>query len=340
MNKEPYRLDLNVQRQELIDSIQLWIDEASPNYRFRSMVGTAGIGKSWFMADLYWKLIDMDQLHIIWLDVSKKALHPKHGPHQPNIFEEEGRLNWLQTVVVESNQKYGREIFAVPPDIEFVAAFRGFVDAICQQNPPASVLLVDGYDEIESIADQEFLQEHILSRFWGGNSTRIVLARRDEDTITHLMLSWSDEVIRLDGFNAKQKQEQIKKRAQKAQSEVDTQQLLESLTPYISSNPFINTYLFMRAADHESHSITRSDLHDCFMDILDRAGLDSRPAKVLRDIANSLPETWTARELNAILEFNLEDPSLENLFNTGIVYQIAGTSRYQIEPGLYALLKS
>ncbi|MBK8934521.1 MAG: hypothetical protein IPM76_19835 [Chloroflexi bacterium] len=137
------------------------------------------------MADLYQRLSQDAEFHVIWLDMSQPAIHPLNSVTLPNCRTEDGRCAWLRSVAQESAIQYTDE-FVFQPDAPFIPNFNEFVNVIGRRNPPVSVLLVDGYDEVAEPNHQDFLQEHILSRFWGGDQYRILLARRDEDVIPTL----------------------------------------------------------------------------------------------------------------------------------------------------------
>jgi len=340
MEKEPFDNDLNVSRQELLDEIELWLHDQHPEYRLRSIVGTAGIGKSWFMADLYRILREDTRFHVIWLDMSEPAIDPFDKERVlPDCRTEDGRCAWLQNIAQDSTALYTSNTYTFQSDAPFIPNFNKFVNMIGQQNPPITVLLVDGYDEVVEPHHQDFLQEHILSRFWGGGNTRILLARRDEDIISHPILSWNDDPLRLRGFEEHQSQEQITLRAEKTSTvQVDPAQITSIFSPYFSVNPFINTYLFDRLITNTPASINQSDVEACARAIIDRAELKDQHLVLIKNIVNTLPAEWVARELSEYLKMSLENELLDQLFKTGVVHQINGTARYRVEEGLHSLL--
>lgn len=340
MEKEPFDNDLNVPRQELLDAIYAWLRDPHPEYRLRSIVGTAGIGKSWFMTGLYQRLWDDSQFHVIWLDMSQSATDPfDKEKNLPDCRTEDGRCAWLKKVAQDSAAKYTPDIFVFQPDAPFVSNFREFVNVIGRRNPPVCVLLVDGYDEVLVPDHQDFLQEHILSRFWGGNNTRILLARRDEDIISHPILSWNDDPVRLKGFQESQSREQVQRRAKNTKDiQITPDRIPQIFAPYFSTNPFINTFLFNRLIKNTPLTLKSIDIDACATAVISRAGLSSNHLQLAKNIAQTLQEEWTARELSDILTIDLEDATLSDLFKAGIVYQIPGTAKYRIEEGLYGLL--
>lgn len=339
MTREIFQPDLNVHRQGMVDAILDWLRQPYPEFRLRSIVGTAGIGKSWFMSDLLRELSEDAEFHIIWLDFSRKAVHPLNREDLPDCLQENGRLAWMSNIIEASNLQYDRKIFTLHPDVNFIPAFRAFVQAIGRQNPPISILLVDGYDEIPSASDQDYVQEQILSRFWGGNNTRILLARRDEDLISHPILSWNDDPIRLPSFANDESQEQVLLRAQiNAPDGIDIDQIPKVFSPFLTGNPFINAFLFDCFIENTPPTISDTHIDACLMAVMDRARLSAEHIHLVKEIVKSLPAEWTAKELSERLNIRLEDKNLAALFEAGIVHQISGTANYQIEAGLYRLL--
>ena len=85
MIKEAFRSELYVPREEPLEDLLGWVRQQSPEFRLRSLIGPAGIGKSWFLAHLYRQLNDTNHCLVLWMDLGVEALHPKSGKQLPEI---------------------------------------------------------------------------------------------------------------------------------------------------------------------------------------------------------------------------------------------------------------
>jgi len=339
-----YQPNLYVHREEFFEKLQQWLSDPSPECRLRSLVGSPGIGKSWFMADVYHRLRQDSNYLPIWLDLSERAVYPnedsKAPPEKfPDCKSTVGRQQWLRWVMEQGQvQESCPNITSFNPTVAFNSVFYQFVEDLIQKcGSYTPVLLVDGYGEVGSVSVIEYLQEHIFATFLQPGCTRILIARRDEQELSHSVLSWNEEICRLPGFTETEKrQDQIKKLRQE---HTDHLNVLDALEPYLSVVPLINHMLFERAVVQHPHKLGKNDLQHCVAEIADRAKLSPESKEMLHTITQNLDKTWTALELQKKTSIKLGNSDLEQLFRAGLVHQITGTSRYQIDEGLYSLLQ-
>ncbi|MCB8917485.1 MAG: ATP-binding protein [Ardenticatenaceae bacterium] len=371
MIKEAFRSELYVPREEPLEDLLGWVRQQSPEFRLRSLIGPAGIGKSWFLAHLYRQLNDTNHCLVLWMDLGVNALHPRSGRQLPEMASPGGRNEWLDTAVEEAGQCCQIQQLANGP---FAERFRAFISALCEKCPPGSVivLLIDGFDEMSNPSNRDYFQEHIFAGFLGESCTRVVLARRDEYMLTHPYLRWNEETVLLSSLKPEEQVDQLvrrksileqalqqanaeEKRAQlralfpddidpkviyQLESETSTvaATILERITPHASANPLINTCLFSHAAIRVPAGFTATDLSSCVQEIITRAGLKPADAEVLKKIVQLLPEDWTARELRDALSLDVNHPDLERLFGSGVIAHLSGTARYTTDKGIYRLI--
>lgn len=341
---ETYQPKLYVQREELFEQIREWIHLPADEYRLWSLVGAAGIGKSWFMTDTYQRLRKEGNCLPIWLDLSQGAIYPDLGASAPEAGQPfpdcqtpEGRSQWLEREITRAKKVCPR-VSDYNPHVAFSVMLRKFVQDLCQLCARyIPVLLIDGYEEVGDEASKDFLQEHIFSNFFGGGCTRLMIARRDKDGFGfHPTLAYVDKVVPLPPFEESQSQEQItKRRREKAPAAIGIDQ---HVTPYLTGNPFINVQLFERAAINDPSSLGSYDFQVCLTAVLDRAGLGANHAGLLQHIARISLE-WTKIELRDVCYISIDHPEMEDLFQAGLVYHVEGTGgRYKIDDGLHQLL--
>ncbi len=338
----PYQPNLYVHREAFFEELQFWFSDSSPEYRLRSLVGAPGVGKSWAMAYVYHKLCQEGCMPI-WLDLSRSAVYPGslNSGENPLPFSDirtnVGRQQWLRWVM-EQVQEICPEITPFNPTIAFNNMFARFVEDLCQRcGSHTPILLVDGYDEVESDEIRDYLQEHIFVTFWQQECTRILIAQRDEAGFPHPVLSWNEEVCPLPGFiDKEERQEQIKKLQREYPVQLD---ILDALEPYLSTIPLINHLLFERAVEQHPNPLNKDDFQHCVDELVKRADISSESERILYIIAQKLDENWTQIELKEKTSIMLGDNNLEQLFETGLVHHITGTARYQIDEGLRSLLQ-
>jgi hypothetical protein len=353
MMSEVYQSTLYVPREDLFSQIKGWILSSPDDYPLWSLVGAAGIGKSWFMVDTYRRLRREYNPPClpIWLDLSQGAVYPnlddsapEAGQPFPDFRTENGRRQWLENIINQV-KIVCPAIVSYNPTVTFDSLFAKFTASLCQDcaeyNP---ILLVDGYDEIFSNQDREYLQEHIFAAFLSESCTHVLLARRDTYLLTYPFLRWNDKEILLTGFDEEQKKNQLDRRERQLQKAGEkahiTAQITRAISPYVTSNPYINTFLFKRAASNTPPRIQYpDDLEACIQVFATRAGLDSDSIALLKLIAQELPDQWSAGILNVRLGIKIDNKRLGHLFESGIISLIPGTARYQIESGIYRLFQ-
>lgn len=338
----PYQFELYVHREAFFEELQSWFSNSLPEYRLRSLTGAPGIGKSWVVAHTYHELCQAGCIPI-WLDLSQDAVFPGNPDpgEEPALFPdartEVGRQQWLRWAM-EQAQKNCSEIVSFDGTISFESMFAQFVEDLCLKcNSHTPVLLVDGYDEVESPDVREYLQEHIFTSFWQPGCTRLLIAHRDaEDDDPHRILSWNEEILPLPGFVEIEQRKQIENLQREHPAHPD---VLDTLEPYLSKVPLVNHILFEHAIACHPNLLNATDFQHCVGELVARAGISPESVNVLYIIAQNLDETWTDIELQEGTNIRLEDSNLEQLFDTGLVHHIIDTALYQIDEGVRSLLK-
>jgi hypothetical protein len=336
-----FQSNLHVHRQQFFTDILKWLNDPQPESRVRSIVGVAGLGKSWFMTNLFFELRQRANFLPIWLDVSKERFYPHDVENIldldrqfPDCFTEAGRQEWLQWNIGLARHKCASPI-VYDDTVAFTNMFTELVRQLCHNCGSLPVLLVDGYEEISDESRIDFLLEKICATFYGGDCTRIVIARRDDLPLPHHILSWQEKITELPPLDENQRAEQIKNRD--AAKQINS---AEALQPFLTGNAFINASLHQRVTGRADPEVITTDIEHCLYAALERGGLliTQINLNLLLDLAK-LPDSWTNRDLNEQAQTRLEDPAVETLFQAGFIKQIKDTSRYQLDPDLSVLLQ-
>lgn len=322
---------LNVRREESLAEMLGWALSPAPRYRLRSVVGAAGIGKSWFMADLYQELLRHNpRITVWWMNLSANPIHPISQNSEPDLHNLKGFDAWLTDVSGQS----------LSPDGDFSAGLEFALNSI--PNNTRIILLVDGFDEIPpGTGHRDWVEEQVLAVAYGNERVRIILARRDDYGLTYPILRWNDDLYRLSGFKETQRRQQIAHRhAAREEASVPSEGLVqELLSPSLGENPFINSCLFEQIIALPSSSLTWEQRKSCAQRFSERAGLPPASFGLLERLVNVLPQEWTAKELAVYVGITIDDPGLEPLFQSGIVFNMEGSQRYRVDAGIYKLLK-
>lgn len=328
---EPFDPVLNVRRNMLMRDMLMWVAYSSPSFRLRSVVGSAGSGKSWFMADLYQELQDRNPpITVWWMNLSANPIHPFSGDPEPGLHRQEGFDTWLTKV---SGQPFSHSA-------DFSARLEYALNHFAGEGK--IIILVDGFDEIASVTEHhDWVEEQVLATAFRNKRVRLVVARRDDYGLTHPNLRWNDELCLLPGFEDIQCHQQIAHRyAARAERSVAPQDHVQDmLAPFVGENPFINTCLFERLMSPPVTSLTWEDRMLCAQRALERAGLSLEIFYLLMRLVDALPKHWTAKEL-VYVNLSIDDPILEPLFQSGIVSHVKDTQRYRVDAGIYKLLKN
>jgi hypothetical protein len=323
-----------INRVEFFEQTTEWLKAPSPNHRLLSIVGTVGVGKSWFMADLYNWLDKEEQFLPIWLNLRETDADILDIVGNPifDITSIEGREEWLAWIVNQAKRKCAsiRESFFLGT---FTAKYEVFTRELCQTCPELiPVLLVNGYDELVSERARDFLLEHVVHTFFSSRCTKIIMSRLDEKSLPHGMLGWNEKITVLPPLRDDQAQKQLA-------SLTKNTEVIDALFPFLSGNPWVNAFLLNQITNRYPIEITPNDIRACLQTLLKRADLDPRSyLELLKNLSYNLPDSWTIRQLRQDLNMHVEDPLIESLFKAGFIRHIKGTSRYQIDPDIKRLL--
>lgn len=335
MLPEPFAKELYVGREDFMRQILKWIDESRPSFRLRSIVGSAGSGKSWFIAYLYHKLKDKNpSIIVVWMNLSARPVHPVTKELEPVLHRLAGWQSW-SALIPEQRFPSWADLGAKLG--EFLKQKRNEYEKI--------VVLVDGFDEVP-LEERGWIEEHVLAIAYENEKVRLVMTRRDQDALSHPILRWNDRLSELPGLTSDEGREQIilrhKYHAEAGESlPMATRHFQTSLNVFLGENPFVNASLFDKLKRSRKKKLTSSELKECAWDISKRAGLSDASFGLLVQMVQLLPqETWTARHLHEQLGIKIDDPRLEPLFQSGIVSHVKNTQRYRVDAGIYKLLKN
>lgn len=322
---EPFDPVLNVRRDVLMNDMLEWVELSSPSFRLRSVVGSAGSGKSWFMADLYRELQRKNpSIIVVWMNFSARPVHPVRQEPEPVLHGLPGWQNWMAQI---SGQTLPSQADVGAKLSEFLKHQGNIYEKI--------IVLADGFDEIPS-QDRRWVEEHVLAVAFADEKVRLIMTRRDQDALNHPILRWNDEVYKLPGLTPDERQEQIKRRHQSLPLSISI--VTGSLEHFLGENPYANTRLFDRFRGRQGQILTVDDLKECARDISRRAGLLDGAFDLLEKLARYLPRIWTVTHLSNELDMRVDD--LEPLFEAGLICQATGKAQYETDSGIYALYHS
>jgi hypothetical protein len=329
-----YQPRLYINRAKLFAEICRWLSELSPKNRLLSLVGTTGLGKSWFMNHLFLWLHDQPECIPIWLDLSQNPFEPSiasgiqiQRPVIRNIKEWLGKYRELAQGKCASSLSYDDLI-------AFEVMLRQFAQELCNNcGSKIPILLIDGYDEVGE-ADQDYLLERICAIFYDAGCTRIMIARRDDISLPHPLLRWQEQFVRLIPLNEAEREEQIARLDTLLPNPAPMQQVVKD---YLCGNPFVNAILRDQVIYHSQ--VEQLHLEKCIDALLKRGGAFTflEHGDLLLQLA-ILEEQWTVRDLRHKVNKRLEDPSINQLFTAGFIQGIKGTPHYQLDSELRFLL--
>lgn len=327
--------DLYVNRNIFSNEIKEWLKIPNPNNRLLSLVAATGTGKSWFMVALYKWLSQENGFLPIWLNLSKITDDVDLTGHRPFDITSESDRDWWLNYIKGKATNQCKKLTTVHPMATFPTQFDLLIQDLCKECQGITpVLLVDGYDEIPTEDEREYLLEHILHTFLGKHCTRLLITRRDDKKIPHHILSYDEAIVIVPPFAREERYQQIKKRS-------TNDKVNKIIEPYLSGNPWINSFLYDQVARRNPIEINQAILTRCLEALLERAGLQATHdyRDLLVKMGSQLPATWTARQLRQEMNLRLEEPEIEALFEAGFIKNIEKTPHYQIDPDLYNLLQ-
>lgn len=328
---EPFDPVLNVRRDVLMNDMLEWVELSSPSFRLRSVVGSAGSGKSWFMANLYQELQRRNpSIIVVWMNLSAEPIHPLMRGTEPILHSPAGWEAWLAQL--------SEQMFSFQAD--FSTKLREFLSQTGNKHKKI-VILADGFDEVPA-HKRGWIEEHALAVAFANEKVRLVITRRDQDGLSHPILRWNDKVIELPGMTTRERQEQIERLYQYDAAARENLPMSLSgvkivLGRFSGENPYINTRIFDKFENRQG-TLVSDDLKECVRDISRRAGLSDDSFNLLEKVLYYLPGIWTVTDLSDKLGMLIDD--LGRLFEAGLIRHVSGKAQYETDSGLYALYHS
>lgn len=331
---------LNVSRQSVIGDLMARIGAVEG--RFVSVVGAAGIGKTWVMADVFLQMANLPEDRKVlpfWLSVTVGSHYPGTEDVVPDCSGENGRIQWLKSAMAKINQVLGQQKITYDNTFNFDVNFDAFCQTICEEMPGwCPVLFFDGYDDLNA-SETDYWQEKI-AQFWSPQCTLAFLGRRDHKRIDHPVLEWDEEIVVLQPFVDEQRDEQITKKGQALPTPPNPTPPAQVLDGYTTGNPFINAWLFDYVVQHHISSINRAELEACLDAYLMRANVSVFSRNLVIQLGQELSSVWTTSDLETLApQIKIDDPPMKPLFANGVVCHIKNTPRYKLDDGLYELIQ-
>jgi hypothetical protein len=354
-----------VDRPEILGEIQHWADDPAADRQVLSLIAPRGTGKTWMLR--YLQDIWQGNRLVIWVD-AKELVNLAEKMNRENVLVPASVTHWLENTFAEA-RKFCTHIppCLPPPKMTYGRSLEQLVIATCQRCKlwPPPVVLVDGYDDVETI-QAEVLSDQLLTSFVSDECWRMIIARREQrPLLVYKLKSNSDREVsdRLKVLFSTSRNIGFAKQQFRRFLNVHRQAVLvedgfftgwfEKLKEYHWGHPFINAFLFDTALQDGTpplRQLTKKDLEECFRATIRRrapigqtpqgtAALPSDDLDLLLKIAGELEEIWTEHDLDEKLGIKFGEES-ERIFDTGIIVSVPGYySRYKIADGLRELLR-
>lgn len=311
--------ELNIKRDLLMEDMLRWVGYPSPAFRLRSVVGSAGSGKSWFMGDLKATIESMPDAPIIWwLDLGEN-------------FDNSNTESPANHIIRWKTSEVWRLDFLQPDESQWVK----FLKMACEEADKI-IFLIDSFDEISG-SSRRWFEEHVLATAIEQPCVRVVLTRRDEYRITHPLVRWCDEVKSLEPFTTQQRLDQVERLYHVEQpSSLNLEEVRAAIEALLVEHPFINALFFKKYI--ENMHLGQREVRECLNIILQRTRITSSYSlELLEALTNKLPPVWTDANLSDRLGIKVDNLRLAPLFAEGVIQHVSGTAKYKTDHGIHAL---
>ncbi len=346
-----YNSRLFVDRPKILKEMREWADSKGVAQRIWYLLAPPGSGKTWIFRTLFneW---DAHRL-VIWVDVPSLVQPEKTG--QTELWNMPAFYQWIDDIQKKA-RKYCPDLPPIDKTLQLPNIISTLVEYICNCKPvDAPIFIVDGYDEV-SASQAEEIGFQLLDRLMERSCTRMLIAHRDEWGIRGQVITRNKRAIWLNEYDplpddfAKKQFDNFLGLNQLAAGNLDIDHWMKvELKHYCWDHPFINAYLFhcaLQGRPGELQSLSSQDLEDCCKEAIERrnaAGFPTHPPlspqewKLLVDLATSLPDEWSASDLESIGVPNILDPRLKKLFEYGLIFN--NGPFYRVAPGIRELLQ-
>lgn len=355
MSKEPFDSNLFVGRQQLLNRIATWINDPNPTHRLWTITASSGMGKSWLLNAVKYRLEQHPRQLIFWVDLNRAT----SGEASYDWTNADDRLHWLDNAITRSRPICN----CVPefnPDFNFDAMLEALVRCLCsdpcRHQMPAPLMIVDGFEDLTDPNLQRFLEEHLFSCYHGVTCTRIIIALRDNYSLKHPSLRRDETQIPLGPLNTAvnnhEGQAQVILRDEISSHPLkDVSQLLTTVPPYNWNHPQINSELYRRCCLNGAKSndllLTCEDLIACLEEIAKPVTLGQTTLNRLVALAHlkaSQPDEfldiWTDYDMFLQLGIRAADPDIEQLFRIGFITPIPKGPTRKIADGVRELIRA
>lgn len=196
-------------REQLTGELVEWGTRAGES-TIQQIVGSPGVGKSWFLAHLRIKFEEVNPL-TFWLDLKD------HISKSPTEFIGWLTRQWLPQITNDiSNTAFANNLSGFTITGTLSNDIQALVKLLCarDQTVATPILLIDSLDEIDQDL-QKLLEKYVFIPFLSGYCARIIVATRDNYRINTPELRWASSERVLLGLPLEATYEQLRARHEK-----------------------------------------------------------------------------------------------------------------------------
>jgi hypothetical protein len=315
-----------IHRPHVADPLLTWASTRDMRHRVWSLVGSPGVGKSWWMAWLFHELHRKKEQPVFWVDLSNDP--GREG--RTDLASANSRLEWVRAAI--SSAQVHCPSVRPASSTDYIVLLDQLIDDLCSDKclgAAAPILLVDSFDEI-SIELRNELETRFFQRFISRSCTHIVIARRDNYALIGPQLRLHETVDHLQVLGDVLGWQQIEALKASFPQDValpDLPQLRNIIPPYQWTHPRANAWLFNRACDNVANRISQllgyADLTACLEATVLPAILNRNHIQLLDQLAHidaglGGPGYWTQDDLVALGRVH-DDPDMKFLFSLGLI---------------------
>lgn len=320
-----------------------------PWARLLSVIGPPGCGKTWFLVQFHAALAaSLDLIVLPLLDLKRDS--------DPRAL-----WNWFVEAIAVANTK--GIAYPLPQQTDNATVLGDEVRNLCvacgARHRIVLIVLVDGFEDIGRDRRQDI--ESFLAGILMADNAKIVLTRRDEQALNAYPLRCSDEQeVSLSPLPSPE--EQIRQRLERAgwavvnwsrepwEDELDQRiatltaadrtAVLTALAGNLTPNPYISARLLALRLEYP-HLPLATLKRLCLESYLERARLNTDYVAILEELVRIIQASGSSDNSFTAKQFGGHPPQSdqhEALMVAGIISHLSGTSRYQLDSAVAALI--
>ncbi len=363
-----YSADKFIGRAKIIEKIRAWLRTAER--QVLALIGPPGGGKTWLLKRLEDELKGAGgSIFVVYLNAP--SLIDRKAAKAEKVIDRFEADKWIKGIYDQARAR-GYVVPDYDPALTPVASVQRLVDALCQENGLLQVVvLVDGYDEVESNDPEPSRRiftyafaDRILVPLLQRRCVRLVIAHRGATGLQHPGLSPHDRYA-ITEYDAEDPippyQQYLRFCASPADPEgspasglFNAQEFAAwqgQLQQYRWDNPFINNYLFFAAVVIPGGGLSPlsvADLGNCIRDLIEKVDgnqssfprLSVANFLILREIARLKPEFTREDLFNHNIPITIFDPNFRMFIDVyGVILQVPHSARYTMLDSLRGLFR-